>query len=79
MKKTFKIGEYAIGGIITVQTYGQSGVMLQAKDWHTGKVIREVTTDNKQEIYNTLLDWTSSYYTDKVYDWIEANVKQGVY
>lgn len=79
MKKTFKIGEYAKGGIVSVETYGQSGVKLQCKDWDTNRVIFEVVTDEKREIYNTLLDWTSSYYTDKIYDWIELNVKQGVY
>jgi hypothetical protein len=70
-KKTFKIGEYAIGGIITVQITGKI-VQIKALDWFTKKVVSSgsTTIDNWSQISNYLNDLTSSYYADTIMNWI---------
>ena len=46
MKKTFRIGEYVIGGIIEVNYNNTKNILSIAfKDWNTKEVIREYVTD----------------------------------
>lgn len=76
MKKQFKIGEYAEGGIIAVEI-AKSRVKIACLDWNTKKEVRvcnfrEEDTSSMQE---NLWDMTTSYYTDKVMEYIRANVK----
>jgi hypothetical protein len=75
MKKTFKIGEYALGGIIQVEING-SKVTLRCKEWDTKEVLFSEThrTSDTMEIVHTLNDWTSCYYADKVLDYIKKSV-----
>ena len=77
-KKTFKIGEYAIGGIIQVCTTSES-VNIDALDWNTKEKIvgREFNLSMfnvDMHIENYLNELTSSYYADKVLDFIKENV-----
>jgi hypothetical protein len=76
--KTFKIGEYAIGGIIQVRTTSQS-ISIDALDWNSRQKImgrefqvRAVNVTNEMDNY--LNELTSSYYADKVMDFIKENV-----
>lgn len=78
-KKTFKIGEYAIGGIIQVCTTSES-INIDALDWTTkekimGREFRVNMFDVEYEILKYLNELTSSYYADKVTDFIKENVK----
>ena len=76
--KTFKIGEYAIGGIIQVRTTSQS-ISIDALDWNSRQKImgrefqvRAVNVTNEMDNY--LNELTSSYYANKVMDFIKENV-----
>ena len=83
MKKTFNIGEYCIGGIISVSI--NKSIRIDCKDWDTKDIIRSKTFEinkydvsNKSntifEIENWLNDLTSSYYATKVLDYIEEKI-----
>jgi hypothetical protein len=89
--KTFKIGEYCKGGIITVETKGNN-IAVIGKDWDYSQGTRrssnqknakefdriEVNAEDSnafRELSNFLLDLTTSYYTDEVMKFIESKVK----
>lgn len=77
--KTFKIGEYAVGGIIQVCTTSDT-INIDALDWTTkekimGREFRVNMRDVDFEIIHYLNELTSSYYADKVMDFIKENVK----
>jgi hypothetical protein len=81
-KKTFKIGECAVGGIIVAEVVGFSGdiVQIKALDWNTKKVVSEnlvmSTERNAQwKLDNYLNELTTSYYASKILDWIKTKVK----
>jgi len=72
MAKLFKIGEYAVGGIIKVDK-GAKLVRIQALDWDDKDVLRNKVfpvdyTDAMDEFLN---DLTTSYYADKILDYIK--------
>ena len=78
-KKTFKIGEYAKGGIVTVQITGKV-IIVKALDWNTKAQIMSgsVTSDERNaqwKLNDFLNDITSSYYADKVLSWIKSKVQ----
>ena len=74
MTKTFKIGEYAIGGIIKVETTIHN-VKISALDWNTEEVI--MSSDfiklDKWEIQQFLNDLTSWYHAEKIMQFINKN------
>jgi hypothetical protein len=89
--KTFKIGEYAKGGVITVEASGKK-VTVIGKEWDftTGSrrssdqsnakefTRKEVNLDLKEAartIDNFLHDLTTSYYAGQIMDWIKTKVK----
>lgn len=89
--KTFKIGEYAKGGIITVEIRGKI-ITVIGKDWDFSTGSRKSSdqsnakeftrgtveaTDSNVERKSTefLHDLTTSYYTDQIMKWIESKVK----
>lgn len=71
MTKQFKIGEYAIGGIIKVSKVKDS-VTIQALDWNTKKTIRSnfFYLHEQDRIDEYLNELTSCYYADKLLDYI---------
>jgi major membrane immunogen (membrane-anchored lipoprotein) len=86
--KTFKIGECARGGVITVIAT-ESKVTVIAKDWdHSKGTRRSSDQSNAKELYRLevsttdsyaerkLSDWlceeSTSYYSDVVLDWIKS-------
>jgi hypothetical protein len=88
--KTWKIGEYCKGGIITVQTKGNK-VAIIGKEWDMSQGTRrssnqknakewtrlEIESTNRnayREAFNFLHDLTTSYYADQVLDWIKEKV-----
>lgn len=72
--KQFKIGEYAIGGIIKVTT-NLTTITIQALDYNSKNEVMSQTFDlddsNYWNIKDYLSELTSSYYEDKVMKYIE--------
>jgi hypothetical protein len=81
--KQFKIGEYAMGGIIRVDVTKESPdyklVEVKALDWNTKNVLMAdwAETDNgnwRRNIDNTLNEMTTSYYSAMILNWIDNAV-----
>lgn len=80
--KTFKIGEYAIGGLIKIEHKENNSIKVQFLDWDTKKPVpfTGVTIDLtlisinstivKNKLREVLEDGTTSYYSDKVLEYI---------
>ena len=90
-KKTWKIGEYAKGGIITVEITGKD-IAVIGKEWDyskgsskgsdqsnakefTRKTLNAESRNVNTDLFMFLTDLTTSYYADQVITWIKANVK----
>ena len=88
--KTWKLGELAKGGVITVTTTKNS-VLVQAKEWDTSKGFNKGSDQSKAKEWNRLevnlssgeaeskVDWflfdlTTSYWTGEIMDWIRTKV-----
>jgi hypothetical protein len=85
-KKTFKIGEYCVGGIIVAEAT-KTNIKITVLHWVSKKVYdtfeRKITTENfyrdddrqraLNEADNYLNEITSNYYSDKVLDFIKKN------
>jgi len=91
--KTFKIGEYAKGGVITVEIVGKV-VTVIGKEWDTSAGYNKssnqsnakeftrgsVISDDRdawRKLYMFLTDLTTSYYSDEIIKWIETKVELG--
>ena len=87
MKKTFKIGEYAKGGVITAEVTKKKIIVI-GKDWDFSKgsnkgsdqsnaeefdrvEVSVLDEDRNRKVEDFLLDLTTSYYTDNIMDWIK--------
>jgi len=87
MKKTFKIGEYAKGGVITAEV-SDKRVAIIGKDWDfsqgsnrnsnqsNAKEFTRIQVDiSDSEAYNKcydfLLDLTTPYYSEQVLNWVK--------
>ena len=90
-KKTFKLGEWAKGGIITVETNGNT-ITVIGKEWDfsTGSRKSSDQTNAKEFTRSSfkadadscmrslemfLNDLTTSYYSGEIIKWIETKVK----
>lgn len=77
MKKTFKIGEYAVGGIVEAIIQPEGLLRINFKDWNTNELVTNYVApfDNK-DIYRSINDFlnnnTSIYYSDNILDWIKT-------
>ena len=77
--KSFKIGEYAIGGIIKVNI-NVMVILVKALDYYSKKEVMSGSVmsdeyDAKRKLNNFLHELTSSYYAGKVMEWIESKVE----
>jgi hypothetical protein len=89
--KTWKIGEYCKGGIITVEITGNT-VAIIGKEWDysqgtnrgsnqsnakewTRETIDATLNSAYRKASNFLCDLTTSYYADEIIKWIETKVK----
>lgn len=74
--KTFKIGEYAIGGKIKVSITA-TAVTIQALDYNSNVVVSETIFSNIGGNYWNVREYleelTSSYYADKVLQYVIDN------
>lgn len=76
--KTFKIGEYAIGGIIKVDIIGKI-IIINCLDYVSKKQILSgsVSIDDfdwMNKVEKFLNELTTSYYSDKIFQWIESKI-----
>lgn len=88
--KTFKIGEYCKGGVITIETT-KTQVKVIAKEWDTSKGYSKGSDQSQAKEWNRLEvsltdsgaerkvddflnDLTTSYYSGVVLDWIKTKV-----
>ena len=82
MTKQFKIGEYAIGGIIKVSKikvkdkHFTDHVMIEALDYNTKEVVisSRFFDWGDEAMSNFLNELTSSYYADKILDYIKTKL-----
>lgn len=89
--KTFKIGEYCSGGIITVETHGDKVTIIN-KEWDFSKGSRKSSDQSKAKVLFTdsfdasltgsanrieecLLGYTTSYHAGEVMKHIRTKVK----
>ena len=77
--KEFKIGEYAVGGIIRVEIRGKV-VIIKALDYNTKEMLRagSITTEQQgveSQITEFLEELTSYYYADKIMTWIRSKTE----
>jgi hypothetical protein len=74
--KSFKIGEYAIGGIIKVDI-GNTTITIKALDYNTKAEVMSNHYPNYDnpywEMHEFLHELTSSYYADKILEYITEN------
>lgn len=75
--KQFKIGERAIGGVIEVSLdTAEQEITVRALDWDTKKLVSpmyEESTDDLGYLQRLLWDWTDSYHTEMIVDWLWLN------
>ncbi len=73
--KTFKIGEYAIGGIIKVVIH-TNDIEIQCLDWTTKEKIFGQISNERRSLESELYEWTSCYWADKIMEYIELQAKE---
>lgn len=73
INKIFKIGEYAVGGIIKV-SIKKSYTLIEFLDWNTDEVVEHMDFLHRKtgQMMIFLEDYTSHYYADKVMSWIKS-------
>ena len=91
VSKTFKIGEYCRGGVITVEITGKVIIVI-GKEWDysagskissnqskakefTRGTISADDTESYRKLFFFISDLTTSYYTEQVIDWIKSKVE----
>jgi len=89
--KTWKLGEVAQGGIITVEITGKI-IQVFGKEWDYSKGSRKSSDQSKAKVFTQgtvlaneqdcyrklskyLCELTTSYYADEIIKWIESKVK----
>ena len=78
-KKSFKIGECAVGGIIQVELKGKM-LSVKALDYNSKREVQSgsILTDEYNAYWKTmnyLNELTSSYYADKIMKFIESKTE----
>lgn len=68
MTKTFKIGEYALGGIIKIETDTNANINVEVRDWDDQSLVerKKFSFVDKFKIQMYLEEVTTSYYADKI-------------
>jgi hypothetical protein len=82
MKKQFKIGECAIGGIVSVEVIPAKVVRVYFLDWNTKKIVPfsggavdPSRSGARRAIDECLNEGTTSYHADKILKWIESKTE----
>jgi hypothetical protein len=76
MTKQFKIGECAVGGIIKINTESKNNlhtITIAALDWYSKQELFSATfrMNDERKIDNYLNELTTSYYSDKIINYIK--------
>lgn len=82
MTKTFKIGEYAVGGKIRVSIPKTlTNIKIDILDYNNGKLVNQYIyySFDRIRIERDLWEMTSSYWTDQIVSWITKNWKTEIY
>ena len=82
MTKTFKIGEYAVGGKIRVSIPKTlTNIKIDIIDFSNGNVLNQYIyySFDRIRIERDLWEMTSSYWTDQIVSWITKNWKVELY
>ena len=82
MTKTFKIGEYAVGGKIRVSIPKTlTNMKIDIIDFSNGNVLNQYIyySFDRIRIERDLWEMTSSYWTDQIVSWITKNWKTEIY
>jgi hypothetical protein len=66
MRKTFKIGEEAVGGIITISEAGKRAYKVECKDYYTKKVVQWTYLYSFTELVDYLEYVSSHYHADRM-------------
>jgi hypothetical protein len=71
MKKTFKIGECALGGIITVEAKSkpkenQAPFHINFLDWNSKQIVASYHAYSTEDIYDVHSDNTTHYWADRI-------------
>jgi hypothetical protein len=91
MKKTWKIGEYSKGGVISVEINGKA-INIIGKEWDYSKgtnknsnqsnakeftrsIILSNDSEAESKMFFFLTDLTTAYYADNVIQWIKSKIK----
>jgi hypothetical protein len=84
MKKTWKIGEYSKGGVITVeingkewdssQGYSKGSNQSNAKEF-TRRTILSNERYSENKMFFFLNDLTTGYYADNIIQWIKSKIQ----
>jgi hypothetical protein len=82
MTKTFKIGEYAVGGKIRVSIPKTlTNIKIDIIDFNNGNVLNQYVyhSFDSIRIQRDLWEITTSYWTDQILMWIVKNWKTEIY
>jgi len=76
--KTFKIGEYAQGGIIQAEVKGKKITIISKEMYGSKKELERTSVEENEDnaqwtLTDKLNEWTTHYYAEQVMDWIKAN------
>lgn len=91
MKKTWKIGEYAKGGVISVEI-NTNQIAIIGKEWDSSQGYRKSSnqsnakeftritiakndSDAQNKMFFFLTDLTTAYYADTIIEWIKSKIK----
>lgn len=77
-RKTFKIGEYAVGGKIRILIKNKT-IVITALDWFKETTIISARylayePNVKHNIKEFLNELTTHYYSEKILEWIESKI-----
>jgi hypothetical protein len=69
--KTFKIGEYAVGGIVkithfTIKKENQAKFKIEFLDWSSKRPLLEFEVYSTSEMFNILEKFSTHYWADKM-------------
>lgn len=73
--KTWKLGEYAIGGKIRVAVYPGQLAAVRVVDYRTGELVKNKLFRWPLDYFSAevyLNDITTSYYASKIIEWIKG-------
>lgn len=73
ISKSFKIGEYAVGGIVKV-TLNEHDIFIQALEWNTKEEVLQQTFNSFD--FTKILFWleehvTSAFHADRIVKWMK--------